>query len=87
MSGWDERKDAFGGGGRSGWRRVLVSVLGFFVYALVGMRVGWDEVCSSRVGWLVDRRDVELFALRGVDSDLSTTDSVWSFASGCVGWV
>ena len=66
---------------------MFVSVLGFFVYALVGMKIGWDEVCSSRVGWLVDRRDVELFALRGVNSDLSATDSVWSFASEYVEWV
>ena len=65
-----------------------MSVLGLFVYALVGMRVEWNEVCSSGFGWqLVDRRDVEYFALRGVDRDLSATDSVWSFASGCDGWV
>ena len=38
---------------------------------------------SSRFGRsLVDRRDVELFALRGVDRDRSAADSVWSFASG-----
>lgn len=36
----DDRKDAFGGRGRSGWRRVVVSLMGLFVYAMVGMVVG-----------------------------------------------
>ena len=30
----------------------------------------------------MDRCDVELFTLRGVDRDCSAADSVWSFASG-----
>lgn len=78
-----DRKDAFGGRGRSGWRRVAVSVLVLFVYAVVGMVVGVNEVCSSRFGRsMVGRCDVELFALRGVDRHHSTADSVWSFASG-----
>ena len=38
---------------------------------------------SSRFGWsLVDRCDVELFTLRGIDRNYSAANSVWSFTSG-----
>ena len=38
---------------------------------------------SSRFGWsLVDRCDVELFTLRGIDRDYSAANSVWSLTSG-----
>lgn len=81
-----DRKDAFGGRGRSGWRRVWMCVVSCFVYALVGMMGGMNGVCSSRSGRSsVDRCGVEFLALRGIDRDLSAADSVWSFTRGVDG--
>ena len=56
---------------------MFVGVLILFVYALVGVMVGLNDVCSSGFGWSrLDRCDVELFALRRIARDLSTVDSV-----------